>query len=150
MEDLLRELRHYYVRVFIPSVVIFIASFVATRLMGNVPLVDITASSYIMVALLGVTFVAFVVTWFMLRNARGKVAAAKGEEKFAPFALAYKARIMSMSIISTLSSICYIFTVDSNAVYLVVITMLLVLLYYPSESFIGRQVSSAEQEGNKE
>ncbi|MBQ2321298.1 MAG: hypothetical protein II375_01900 [Bacteroidales bacterium] len=142
MEDLLRELRHYYVRAFLPTIVFFIACFVATRLTGGQPKLDIGTSSYIMVALLGATFIAFIVTWFILRNAKAKAAESKGD--YAPFAKAFKARILCMCVISALSSICYIFTVDSNSVYLVVITMLLVLLYYPSESFIGRQIGSPE------
>lgn len=146
MEKLLSELRSFYVRAILPSVIFFIACFVATRLMGNQPVVNVTTASYIMVALLAATFIAFIVTWFILRNARTKVAEAEGDDKYAPFAKAYKARILCMSIVAVLSSICYIFTVDSNAIYLVVIALLLVLLYYPSETFVGRQIGEDKEQ----
>lgn len=74
------------------------------------------------------------------------MAEAKGDDKYAPFAKAYKARILCMSIVATLSSICYIFTVDSNAIYLVVIALLSVLLYYPSETFVGRQIGEDKEQ----
>lgn len=140
MEQLLQDLRHFYVRAFVPSVIFFIACYVATRLMGNAPLLGAEGSVIVMIALLGATFVAFVVTWFMLRSARAKAQEAKGEEKYSIFARAYRARIVSMSVISALASVAYVFTVEANAAYIVIIASLLILLYYPSETFVGRQI----------
>ncbi len=146
MENLLTDLRRFYFRTFLPSIIIFIVCFLATRLLGSQPMVTVKTASYIMVALLAATFIVFIVTWFILRNARAKVTTMEGDGKYDAFAKAYKARILSMSIVAVLSSACYVFTVDPNAIYLVVIALLLVLLYYPSENFVGRQVGEDKEQ----
>lgn len=150
MEQLLQGLRHFYVRAFVPSVIFFIASYVATRLMGNAPLLGAQGAIVVMIALLGATFVAFVVTWFMLRSARSKAQEAKGQEKYEIFAKAYRARIVSMSVISVLGSVAYVLTVEANAAYIVIIASLLILLYYPSETFVGRQIGEQQDEQAQE
>lgn len=143
MEQLLSELRRFYFRAFLPPVVLFLVCYAVARFVLIVPVVGTAASAYVMVALLSVTFAAFVVTWFLLRRAR--MGETTGEARQAAFAKAYRARIVSMSAVSAVSAICYLLTQDANAAYIVLIASLLVLLYYPSASFVGRQLDGGQK-----
>lgn len=142
MEQLLSDLRRFYFRAFLLSVVFFFVCHAVARFVLVVPVVDAAASAYVMVALLAVTFAAFVVTWFLLRRAR--MGEATGEARQASFAKAYRARIAGMSAVSAVGSLCYLLTQDSNAAYVVLIASLLILLYYPSASFVGRQLDGGQ------
>lgn len=137
MEQLLSELRRFYLRAFLPSVVFFFVCYAVTRLAMVAPLVGAAAAAYVMMALLAVTFAAFVVTWFLLRRARA--GEASDDARRAAFARAYRARIVSMSVVSAAASLCYLLTHDTNAAYVVLIASLLIVLYYPSAAFVGRQ-----------
>ena len=138
MEEFLSKLRKTYLRTFLPSIVVFAIALIVTRY--TEPFVDMLMSVRIMIALLTLTLVAFVTSYFSLRSARTKTADLKGEQRYDIYARAYNTRIMVMSILSALSSIAYVITKDSNDIYLVVIITLLVLLYYPSEAFISKQL----------
>ncbi len=132
------KLRKTYLRTFLPSLAVFAIAIIVTRY--TEPFVDMLMSVRIMIALLALTLVAFVASYFSLRSARTKIADIKGDQRYDIYAKAYNTRIMAMSVLSALSSIAYVITKDSNDIYLVVIISLLVLLYYPSEAFISKQL----------
>lgn len=138
MEEFLKKLRKDYARAFVPSLAIFAIALCVGRI--TEPVADVVTSVRIMIVLLLFTLIAFIVTYFMLRSTRSKLQGMEGEERLATYAKAYNTRIRVMSILSALSSIAYMLTQDSNDIYLVVIISLLILLYYPSQAFIEKQI----------
>lgn len=138
MEEFLNKLRKDYLKAFAPSIAVFIVALIVCQL--TEPFTDMMTSVKIMIVLLLFTLIAFVVSYFKLRQTRAKLPELEGEKKYEAYAKAYNTRIRSMSLLSCLSSIAYILTQDTNDIYLVVIISLLILLYYPSQAFIEKQL----------
>lgn len=138
MEEFLTKLRKDYLTAFAPSLAMFIIALCVCHF--TEPFADMLTSVRIMIVLLLFTLIAFLYSYFKLRQARARLAELEGEKKFETYAKAYNTRIRSMSLLSGLSSIAYILTQDTNDVYLVVIISLLILLYFPSKAFIEKQL----------
>ncbi len=138
MEELLTRLRKDYMRSFIPTIAIFAVALCIGHF--TEPFADMLMSVRIMIVLLLFTLIAFIASYVILRRARTKIADLHGDERYATYAKAYNIRIRAMSLLSALSSAAYAFTQDSNDIYLVVIISLLILLYYPSQAFIEKQI----------
>lgn len=139
MEEFLKKLRKDYTIIFVPSLALFAIALLVGRFTN--PAVDMLTSVRINIVLLLFTLIAFLVSYFKLRSTRAKLPEIQDEvARFEEYAKAYKTRILSMSILSGLSSIAYMLTQDTNDIYLVVIISLLVLLYFPSQAFIEKQL----------
>lgn len=138
MEEFLKKLRKDYAIAFVPSLAAFGIALLVSKFAG--PFTDTLTSVRIMIVLLVFTLIAFLVSYFQLRQARAKLPELEGEKKYETYAKAYNTRIRSMSLLSVLSSAAYVLTQDTNDVYLVIIISLLVLLYYPSRAFIEKQI----------
>lgn len=143
MEELISNLRKTYSRIFIPTLVVFAILFALSKFVFTEPFVPTESAEAVklMLALLLLTLVGFVVSYFNLRSARKKIEFMEDTAKRNDiYAKAYNVRMVTMNILSILSSVGFFITRDTNNVYLFVIITLLIMLYYPSERFIKKQI----------
>ncbi|MCQ2204712.1 MAG: hypothetical protein MJZ15_09755 [Bacteroidales bacterium] len=141
MSTFLKTLRQFFLVASLPPLAFFALFYFS----ADEPLVDERMHYLLMVILLLLILVGVLVLHFYIKNAEKKCIDKPWNEQTRIFGGAYKVRIVSLNVLSFLSSLLYLVTVDMNCVYSAGMLTLLILLSFPTAQYIGNGVDSPDE-----
>ena len=134
INNLEKELKSFFFKSSVLPLVLFAVCF----FIPGESMTDTMWTYRLMVCLLGLTFVAVLWTSYNLRTVTLRHDDLENDGKQAAYAKAYKIRIATLNAISALCSVMYLVTKENNAAYLVGMMTILILLSFPTRSFISK------------
>ena len=133
MEDLLKNLKSFYLLASLPPLAFFALFYFAAP---EEPVLEMKATYYLLIALYVIALVAIPATSIHLKRSEAKCEGKTDEEKAEIFGRAYKIRLVCLNVLSFLSGLCYFLTSQEGCYYMVGIMTIIIVLSYPSRHYI--------------
>ncbi|MBR6249570.1 MAG: hypothetical protein IKR17_00055 [Bacteroidales bacterium] len=132
MENLLSQLKRFYMLLSAPALAVFALCYFA----ADEPLVLEQTRYYILIVIYILALVSVPVSSFIMRRAVDKCAGLSEQDQVATYNRAYRIRLITLNVISYLCGPLYVVTLEQGCCYLFAIVTIVILLSYPTRSFV--------------